>query len=125
MNKLQEIAEQSYVRIFNGDYDKNYEDTVKETIKDACVEYTRSVVPSEHICKYCLQGFDQSHLAEDGDCQCPINNELTGSHTDVGYNDALKEIISRVNQDHQSIWDDSVAKFLKKWDEETKKFLIK
>jgi len=47
MNKLQEIIEQSYVRIYNGDYDKNYEDTVKETIKDACVEYARSVINIE------------------------------------------------------------------------------
>lgn len=46
MNKLQEIIEQSYVRIFNGDYDKNYEDTVKETIKEACVEYARSIIPT-------------------------------------------------------------------------------
>lgn len=82
MNKLQEIIEQSYVRIYNGDYDKNYEDTVKETIKDACVEYARSKVPKERETTF--SSYDLIVNAE---------------------NRVIKEIDNSINQDIQSLND--------------------
>lgn len=84
MNKLQEIIEQSYVRIFNGDYDKNYEDTVKETIKEACVEYARSKVPEK---------------VED------FSNEDNYADIYTGHNECIDMFISSIDQDLQSLND--------------------
>lgn len=80
MNKLQEIIEQSYVRIYNGDYDKNYEDTVKETIKHACVEYARSKVPEK----------TQDHIKES-----PV--------AWLGYESCRIDIRDSIDQDLQSL----------------------
>lgn len=84
MNKLQEIIEQSYVRIYNGDYDKNYEDTVKETIKDACVEYARSVI-----------NIETNPLIE-----LPLSDYIRLEST---WDKKHKEMLSRIDQDLQSL----------------------
>jgi hypothetical protein len=74
---------------------------IKQTLSSEQDRLREEVSGMKKVCKSCKKSIDESHMGYDGALTCKTMHITGGTWKEIGYNQALSDVLSLLNKDQK------------------------